>query len=254
MTVAWVAVTAGLAVLLWPARDAGPGGPGPAVGTSPHARGRTVPRGVAGAAGRRHRMRRPGRATRSGTPGVAAVAEVAELVSLCLAAGLPAEQALDLATGRLGPGGGVAATLRAALDGTVVTSLGPSPPAASHGGQPGPVAPGSDLLVAAWSLSRDRGAPLTDVAATCARTLRAVESARRRQAAAAAGPRTSMWLLTLLPLLGPGAALLAGVDVRATYGTPVAAASTMSGLALTALGWAWGRRIIAGAERPELHR
>ncbi len=197
---------------------------------------------------------------------VAVVAEFAELLALCLAAGLGADRAVDLTVGaseRADP-------RRVALAGLLLGD--PPHPAGDPPGDPpseaavsmppvrGPSATPSSrgedpsrLLLVAWWMSRERGSPLTAVVATCARTLRAVEGADRRRRAAEAGPRASMWLLTALPLVGPGVAALAGVDLREAYGTAPAAVACAAGVGLTVAGWWWARRLLAAATRPVRH-
>ena len=66
----------------------------------------------------------------------------------------------------------------------------------------------------------------------------------------AAGPRASMWLLTLLPLAGPGVVVVLGLPVTEVYGTGGAGAAGLLGLGLTASGWLWSRRLLSRALRP----
>lgn len=181
--------------------------------------------------------RPPGLARASPTSGDG-IADFTELLALCLSAGLPAAQALQLAEGS--PSGG--STVHAQVH-ELAAALRSDEIAAP------PQEPGS-LLVAAWGLSRDRGAALTEVARTCAVVLREAEAGRRREHAAAAGPTASMWLLTLLPLVGPAAGLLVGVDLRQTYANPAAAGSVTVGLLLTGTGWIWSRSLLRRARRP----
>ena len=56
---------------------------------------------------------------------------------------------------------------------------------------------------------------------------------------------------TLLPLVGPLLAVLVGADPMSLYASsPVAAGSALLGLALTAVGWRWSRRLVTAAARP----
>lgn len=210
------------------------------------------------------------RARRGGATDLAVAAEFAELLALCLSAGLGPDQAVDLAEGTQGPPDPrrtrLATMLRQPADGRPELVLGlPPPEAPPHGGNgrqaPRSLAPVARdgvadvrLLVLAWWMSRERGSPLTSAVASCARTLRSADAANRRRAAAEAGPKASMWVLSILPLVGPLIAALAGVDVRAAYGTPAAGVSCAVGLALTSAGWWWARRLLRSASRPVRHR
>ena len=66
----------------------------------------------------------------------------------------------------------------------------------------------------------------------------------------AAGPRASMWLLTLLPLTGPLVAVVLGLPVVEVYGSATAGAAALVGLCLTGSGWLWSRRLLGRALRP----
>lgn len=95
------------------------------------------------------------------------------------------------------------------------------------------------VLAQAWSLSEQAGAPLAVTSESVARMLRASLARRRRLAAALAGPRATMRLLTLLPLAGPVLALSVGADLGVVYGSAAAQASVAAGLALVAAGRLW---------------
>ena len=112
-----------------------------------------------------------------------------------------------------------------------------------------------DLLARAVGLSADLGTPLLPAVEVCADVARRAASAQRRREAALSGVRTSMWLLSALPLVGPFGLGLVGVDVLATYaGSPVAGVSVVVGLALTAAGWWVARAIVRRAVRPVRYR
>lgn len=147
-----------------------------------------------------------------------APAERVELLALCLRAGLGAHAAREVVAAVTGSSGSGADPL---------------------------------LLTRAWSLSDELGAPLADAVETCARVVRREEEARRRRVAVVAGPRASMWLLTALPVAGPVAALLVGVDVGAVYVESAAGrVGLLAGGLLTGLGWWLSRRILRRATRP----
>lgn len=108
--------------------------------------------------------------------------------------------------------------------------------------------PASGLLAAARDQSLALGTPLATAVEECARVLAERERATARRAAALAGPRASMWVLTALPVAGPAAASLVGLGPRPS--DPLVAASCLTGLALTASGWWWSRALVARAARP----
>jgi len=106
------------------------------------------------------------------------------------------------------------------------------------------------FLAASWQLADEFGVAAAPAARTAAGVLRERATADERRAALAAGPRASMWLLTLLPLSGPVVSVLLGLPVDEVYGGAVAWASATSGLLLTGAGWLWSRRLLRRAVRP----
>ncbi|GEM_PF-515792 len=180
--------------------------------------------------------------SRSRGDGGEEVAEFAELLALCLRSGLPPREAI-----RIARHGGAFVHPRVAATADLLDGLHSGRPDSSSVG-PSAGGGGTSLLVAAWSLGIDCGAPLTEAVDAAAQALRASAAAHRRAVSARAGPRASMWLLTVLPLGGPLAALAIGADPMATFGQPVALASMAMGLLLTALGWWWSRRMLTRAE------
>lgn len=234
MTWALTALTV-LAVALWPRTR-----PVPSPGRSG--------RGTSGARGDRVRIRcrrlwsaqvRPGRTE----PGW--VAEFAELSAVGLDAGLPAAEAARLActVGATSvPVRGLGEILaQTEKDGHRVgdalrDAAGTNPDLA--------------FLAAAWRLSEELGSATAPAARLAAEVLRERRASAERRAVLAAGPRASMWLLTLLPVTGPLVAMLLGLPVTRVYGTGVAGAAALVGLCLTAVGWLWSRRLLGRAIRP----
>jgi tight adherence protein B len=197
--------------------------------------------------------RRPkgGRGRGASSPGW--VAEFAELAAVGLEAGLAPSEAARLA---LHPGSGSALDDPAfdALDRTLRdsaqrgTGLGAAvAEAARHSHDAGtPLR----FLAQAWSLTDDLGAPAGSATRTAARVLRGRDAAEARRRVVLAGPRASMWLLSLLPATGPVMGAILGIPVARLYGSSAALASTGAGVVLTAAGWAWARAILARARRP----
>lgn len=104
------------------------------------------------------------------------------------------------------------------------------------------------LLARAWALSEASGAPLSAAATTAARLMRTDRDRQARAAAAVAGARATMRILTVLPLGGPALAALLGLDLVTLYGqSPAVWAALAGGLVLVALGRLWVGRLVAGA-------
>ncbi|GAA4410010.1 hypothetical protein GCM10023168_29220 [Fodinibacter luteus] len=106
------------------------------------------------------------------------------------------------------------------------------------------------LLASAWRLADDVGAGTAAVTAEAAASIRGRQAARARTAVVVAGPRASMWLLSVLPVAGPVAAALVGIGPGRLYGTQPARVLAVTGLLLTAAGWCWARSLLHRAQRP----
>ena len=174
------------------------------------------------------------------------VADFAEVVAVGLDAGLDLGSAA-LASARSPTVSSRAPWLAARLEASLADGAGVTP-ALDH---PGDLAEATarDLAVlgGAWRLSEELGASAADVTRAAAATARSRRTARERTAAVVAGPRASMWLLTGLPLAGPVAGTVLGVGPASLYGSGPAVASAVTGAALTAMGWWWGRAILRRA-------
>jgi len=244
--VSGAAVLVGLAMLLWPRRGVGRPGPTPAAGTPGVGRAPGARRGVP-------------RALRPARDDGAWVADLAEVVAVGLDAGLDLPQAVLVAVGsptvsRRAPElrRGVAETV--AAGGSVADALAEAGhadrPAGGRAARSPEAAAELDVLVRAWRLSERVGAAASTTTTAAAVALRDRRADRQRARALAAGPRASMWLLTALPLLGPGVGLLVGMDPDRLYGSTPARAVALAGLLLTAVGWSWARRVLRRAGRP----
>ena len=114
------------------------------------------------------------------------------------------------------------------------------------------------LVAAAWSLCDTLGSPLAPTVATVSDVVRRRRSVRQRIAAALAGPRATMRVLTALPLSGPFVAIAVGVSPGDLYTEAAGAMSLAVGLAVLLLGRLWAGRMIRAvtveSRRPEPHR
>ena len=261
------------AFVLWPAGDAVLRGAGAARGPSPR-RGAAGPAaGVGGGSGLAAGgpdagvaagvIRGPVDSTRDSSPGEWArralrrevrlgrgrqawTADFAELAAVGLDAGLPSAQAAVLACA---VGASTHPEMQALAQRLVAVE--------AEGGAVGDCLarsadddPDLRFLAAAWRLTDEFGVAAAPAARTAAGVLREREAADERRTVLAAGPRASMWLLTLLPLSGPAVALLLGLPVDEVYGRAAALASALTGLLLTGAGWLWSRRLLGRAVRP----
>jgi hypothetical protein len=187
------------------------------------------------------------REVRLGGPRRGWVADFAELSAVGLDAGLPAAEAARLACDV----GGSAATR------PEFAALGEQIAGAQERGSP----IGQCLLraaqgdrdlafvAAAWSLTDEFGLAAAPAARTSAAVLRERAQSDDRRTVLAAGPRASMWLLTLLPLSGPVVAMVLGLPVGEVYGSPASLVAALGGLILTACGWLWSRTVLRRALR-----
>lgn len=104
------------------------------------------------------------------------------------------------------------------------------------------------FVASAWRLSETVGAPLAEAVDRAASQLRSGLSRRRRLAAAIAGPRATVTVLTVLPLSGPVFGLACGLSPGAMYlSTGLATGSALLGGALILLGRWWCTRIVRAA-------
>jgi tight adherence protein B len=176
------------------------------------------------------------------------VCDFAELSAVGLDAGLPAAEAARLACDVGGSG----------ASGPQIAALGERVAAArARGGSVGECLreaaeadPDLAFLAAAWQLADEFGVATAPAARASAAVLRERAASDDRRTVLAAGPRASMWLLTLLPLSGPLVGLVLGLPVTEVYGSDVSLVAAGCGLCLTALGWFWSRTVLRRALRP----
>ncbi len=106
-------------------------------------------------------------------------------------------------------------------------------------------APGVLVVAQAWELSHVAGIRLADAVELSARLLRQGRGLRNRREVALAGPRATIAVLTLLPLLGPGVGLAVGIDPFDLYaGTGLSMVSTGVGLAMLICGRLWAAALV----------
>jgi len=198
----------------------------------------------------RPRQRRParnGRATVGADPDV--FADALEVVVSALRAGLPPLEALRIMAEST-EWGRLEHRRVAGVCGRIAQGA-PTRPAWTDPDGEGEVPDAYRIVGGVWDLAGRTGAPLADAVTQVAGHLREQARMRHRLDALAAAPRTSQRLLTLLPLVGPLLAVLVGADPMSLYASsPVAAGSALLGLALTAVGWRWSRRLVTAAARP----
>ena len=244
-----VGLLAALGILLWPARFSRirlgilPW----ATSTSVLVQG-VVPGSVPGSSWERARHWRPGRrAAAMSSPDLLALLEA---IAPALEAGMAPASALRIAAeARSGPGrpDPLAALARAmasaAADGA---ALGPLWREAAES------AGSAELLILAqaWSLTEDMGAPLAQAVRTTAGLLEARIAHERRLAAAVAGARATVNVLTVLPIGGPLMALVLGIGPGELYGgSRLTQGSLVLGLCLAGIGRWWVRRMVRAVAR-----
>jgi len=106
------------------------------------------------------------------------------------------------------------------------------------------------LLAQAWSLTEDMGAPLAQAVRTTTGMLEARIAHERRLAAAVAGAKATVNVLTVLPFGGPLLALVLGIGPVALYGgSRLSQGSLVLGLCLAGIGRWWVRRMVRAVSR-----
>lgn len=103
--------------------------------------------------------------------------------------------------------------------------------------------PTFEALAAGWAVSERTGAPLADVLSRLAAALSDAADLARERTAAAAGPRASVRVLTVLPIIGLVLGMALGADLLAVTATPLGAASLLLGVVLLVAGHLWMRAL-----------
>ncbi|WP_446666103.1 type II secretion system F family protein [Flexivirga sp. B27] len=102
----------------------------------------------------------------------------------------------------------------------------------------------------AWALSEQLGCAIGDALGVATAMMREQLDLERRIAAATAGPRATMQLLTLLPVLGVGIAAMIGVPPWQLYAGTLGVAVLVLGAAFVLAGRWLTRRMISRATTP----
>ncbi|MEE2522269.1 hypothetical protein V1639_03450 [Pseudarthrobacter sp. J75] len=103
-------------------------------------------------------------------------------------------------------------------------------------------------VAACMDVADASGCPLADVLARLAAQLEVEDDADAARQTALAGPRSTVTLLSWLPLTGLGLGIALGVDPLAMLlGTPLGIAALMAGAVLTVLGRVWSARLVRSA-------
>ena len=207
-----------------------------------------VPRSWAGSAWERGRGWRRGRGAGRVSP--QDLLSLLDAISPALETGMAPASALRIAadsrsgTGRPDPLAALAYDMAStAADGATLGPLWRA--AAETAGSPELL-----LLAQAWSLTEDIGAPLAQAVRTTAGLLEARIAHERRLAAAVAGAKATVNLLTVLPIAGPLLALVLGIGPSELFGgSRLTQGSLLLGLCLAGIGRWWVRWMVRAVAR-----
>ncbi len=104
-------------------------------------------------------------------------------------------------------------------------------------------------VAAAWGISQQTGSGLADVLDNIADGHRRTDEVRRLLAVELAGPRATARLMSLLPAVGVGLAMMLGADPIGWFTSSVAGFACLAiGLSLNAVGFWWISRIVRRVE------
>lgn len=106
-----------------------------------------------------------------------------------------------------------------------------------------------DRVAAAWAISRRTGAALADVLEHIADSHRRTVEVKRSLAVELAGPRATARLMSMLPVVGVGFAVMLGADPLGWFTSSWPGALCLcGGVCLNAAGFLWINRIVRGVE------
>ncbi|MGK0722111.1 type II secretion system F family protein [Leucobacter sp. W1478] len=114
---------------------------------------------------------------------------------------------------------------------------------------PKPEGPEWRVVLAAWRLAEESGAPFAAVLERLAEALRSLDRLAERRAVLLAGPRSTIRLVAALPLVALATGALLGFDPLPVLLSPSGAILIALGLVLLALGVWWARAIVTRLER-----
>lgn len=129
--------------------------------------------------------------------------------------------------------------------------LGESPHEAVRrhlGSLPRSVAEVFDGMAAVWFVAETAGAPAADMLQRYAGTCRDKADAARERASQLAGPQSTVTVLTWLPFISLGLAMLIGANPFEAFGTAVGGAALVGGIGLLIGGRIWMNRLLRSAQ------
>lgn len=203
----------------------------------------------------RWRNRLPGGASRRSERREQALLSAIDALPPALSSGLTPAQALAAAA-EVSPDPGLRRFLAdvgtAIADGhrpgealaSVAWGSGDSVSVVGPGGSSAPV--GLGVLIRAWRVGEDVGAPLAEATQTVSGIMRADLARSRALTASLAEARATVRVLVALPVCGPGLALAVGASPAALYASPAGAGCLLGGLVLVVIGRWWMQRLVAG--------
>lgn len=104
------------------------------------------------------------------------------------------------------------------------------------------------MVGASWSIARDSGSPLASTLSLLAQSVRENEQMHRQIRATVAGPRATMRLVMLLPVMALAAGAVTGVNALGIlFGTPLGLTALAVAGALMVGAWWWMRALQRGA-------
>lgn len=181
------------------------------------------------------------------------MAALLDAIAAALDAGLPVGAALQCAgevTELRGPGSAAGLIVEAGRRGDVQPEVWDD--LAVMLGDPGAVEVVRGVAQV-WRICELTGSPMADALRSAAATARGHSDRVGRLAVATAGPRATIRLLTVLPLLGPAGVLMVWSAGPVPFGVATMAAGSMgAGLVLLLVGHRWADRIMTRACLPPL--